>query len=1815
MAKPTVHVDIEADSPFVKTLQKSFPQFEVVAEQVTPNDHANARAFSHLASKLIELEVDKKATILDIGSAPARRMYSEHTYHCVCPMKTAEDPDRIMGYARKLKEKCLEITDRNLAAKLKDLKDVMARPDEESPSFCLHTDSTCRTCGDVAVYQDVYAVHAPTSIYHQAVKGVRTVYWIGFDTTPFMFPTLAGSYPSYATNWADETVLQARNIGLCANGLTEGGRKGLSILRKKALRPSGKILFSVGSTLYTENREMLRSWHLPSVFHLKGKKSFTARCDTIVSCEGYVVKKISLCPGLYGRPSGYAVTYHSEGFLISKVTDTIRGERVSFPVCTYVPATLCDQMTGILATEVSPDDAQKLLVGLNQRIVVNGRTQRNTNTMKNYLLPVVALAFSKWAKEYRADLEDEKLLGVRERELTCCCMWTFKIRKSHTMYKKPETQTIVKVVSEYSSFLFKSPWTEGLSIGLCTKIKLMLDNVKPRKTVTITESDVKEAQDRQQEAHEEREAELDREALPALQPTAPPVEQIQVDFEDLERAGAGVVETPRRAVRVTAQAGDTMIGEYLLVSPQTVLRSAKLECVHELAEQVKIMTHSGRSGRYPVEGYDGRVLLPAGTALEIPDFQALSESATMVYNEREFVNRKLKHIALHGASLNTDEENYDHVDAEAVDHEYVFDVDKGMCVKRDQTSGLVLVGDLTNPPYHEFAYEGLRIRPSAVHKVPIIGVFGVPGSGKSAIIKSLVNTRDLVTSGKKENCTEIVNDVKKQRNMTIIAKTVDSILLNGCRSRPETLYVDEAFACHAGTLLALISIVKPSKKVVLCGDPKQCGFFNMMQLKVNYNHDICTQVFHKSISRRCTQPITAIVSTLHYGGKMRTTNPCTRPVEIDITGKTKPQKGDLILTCFRGWVKQLEIDYRGHEVMTAAASQGLTRKGVYAVRQKVNMNPLYAEKSEHVNVLLTRTEDRLVWKTSSGDPWISVLTNVPPGNFSATIEEWEAEHNAIVSVLEGAHAPIDVFACKSRVCWAKALQPVLDTAGIQMTADQWSELLPPFKEDQAYSPEVALNAISTRFYGYDLDSGLFSADTVSLRYTENHWDNEPGGKKYGFDHAVARRLEQRHPYLKNKWKLNQQLLVAEGVAQPVSTTCNVVPVNRRLPHPLVLQHEVLQGKPVEDFLMQFVAQDVAVVAPRRVSMPLRKVTWVSDIKYDGDIRCHLDVGLPAVMGMYDLVAVLEDTTYRGHHYLQCEDHALKMHMLAGDAVKHLRPGGTLVVKCYGYADRFSEMVVCALGRKFRRVRACRPPCVNSNTEMYLVFTHFDNRNRPFTLKTLNETYAQHLPRAGAAPAYRVRRADIANCTEEVVVNAANSRGVIGEGVCGAIGRKWPAAFKGSATPVGTAKLTKSPRPVIHAVGPNFHQVTELEGEQQLRAAYQAVADLVNKENYTSVAIPLLSTGIYAAGKDRLMQSLNHLFTAMDNTDADVTIYCRDKKWERTIADAIRQRETPEALSLTVDEPLDVVRVHPLSSLVGRPGYSKETGKLHSYLEGTKFHQTSMDMAEIYTMFPKVEDANEQICMYVMGETMDQIRQKCPVEDQDSSSPVATVPCLCRLAMTAERVQRLRAVSTKQFAVCSSFPLPKYRIQGVQKVQCGQVLLFSSGTVNHVSPRKYTVVAPRSDSVSVCSVRTPSDACSQASVTFDIICDTPPAARRSMARQTLDEDIESITDTPIIHAPIVESVTEVEVHAPPPEHVIPVSAPRRQTPVPRPRTIFRGRAPEFCPSSALLFGDFAEGEVEHILQRPIAKPRVRITFGDFTAEESEAIRLRSFALPQ
>nr|NP_818934.1 nonstructural protein nsP2 [Western equine encephalitis virus] len=768
----------------------------------------------------------------------------------------------------------------------------------------------------------------------------------------------------------------------------------------------------------------------------------------------------------------------------------------------------------------------------------------------------------------------------------------------------------------------------------------------------------------------------------------------------------GSVETPRGHIRVTSYPGEEKIGSYAILSPQAVLNSEKLACIHPLAEQVLVMTHKGRAGRYKVEPYHGKVIVPEGTAVPVQDFQALSESATIVFNEREFVNRYLHHIAINGGALNTDEEYYKTVKTQDTDSEYVFDIDARKCVKREDAGPLCLTGDLVDPPFHEFAYESLKTRPAAPHKVPTIGVYGVPGSGKSGIIKSAVTKKDLVVSAKKENCAEIIRDVRRMRRMDVAARTVDSVLLNGVKHPVNTLYIDEAFACHAGTLLALIAIVKP-KKVVLCGDPKQCGFFNMMCLKVHFNHDICTEVYHKSISRRCTQTVTAIVSTLFYDKRMKTVNPCADKIIIDTTGTTKPHKDDLILTCFRGWVKQLQIDYKNHEIMTAAASQGLTRKGVYAVRYKVNENPLYSQTSEHVNVLLTRTEKRIVWKTLAGDPWIKTLTAKYPGDFTASLDDWQREHDAIMARVLDKPQTADVFQNKVNVCWAKALEPVLATANIVLTRQQW-ETLHPFKHDRAYSPEMALNFFCTRFFGVDLDSGLFSAPTVALTYRDQHWDNSPGKNMYGLNREVAKELSRRYPCITKAVDTGRVADIRNNTIKDYSPTINVVPLNRRLPHSLIVDHKGQGTTDHSGFLSKMKGKSVLVIGDP-ISIPGKKVESMGPLPTN-TIRCDLDLGIPSHVGKYDIIFVNVRTPYRNHHYQQCEDHAIHHSMLTCKAVHHLNTGGTCVAIGYGLADRATENIITAVARSFRFTRVCQPKNTAENTEVLFVFFGKDNGN-------------------------------------------------------------------------------------------------------------------------------------------------------------------------------------------------------------------------------------------------------------------------------------------------------------------------------------------------------------------------------------------------------------------------------------------------------------------------------------------------------------------------
>ncbi|QEP51829.1 non-structural protein [Comber alphavirus] len=1733
-ARHTVTVDLCADDQALTQFKTAFPKLDIVASAVSSNDHAQARAFSHLATKWIEDDLKGQNVIIaDIGSAPARRInHPEHVaYHSVCPRRCAEDPERLTAYARKLSKMVAEGSGDKVCSRITDLKDILEQDATlETATICLNDDITCQTKADVAVYQDVYAMDAVTTLYAQADKGVRLVYWIGFDPYPFHTDAMAGCYPMYRTNWSDAAVLSAKNLPLCYSGLTDESVSWKWRFKDKPLKPTGEVHFSVGGTHYVEDRDKLKSWHLPSTFHVIAPNEYTMRCDTVISCGGYVVKKICISEGIMGEPRAeeLAVTYHHDGIVVTKVTDTVHHETVSFPVITYVPATICDQMTAMTATPVKIADAVKLLVGLNQRIVANGTTVRNVNTMDNSLIPTFAQALCNWSEEIKRDLEAEAgLYQITSMSTWLCCCRGYDRVEQKTFYRRPRQSTGIYVPAKFTASLRGLMTATRLNVPLRKLLLGTLKGPKPATDEVVSVEDEVAAY----EAADQTDAAADElavtDANPPLLPTAPPLsdESDEEDEEEVEADGPGatIIDTSRGSVKVTGSFGAPCIGDYLLVSPLTVTRTRKLnKLLGPLAEEVMQYVHKGRDGRYSVVSNDLKILVPSGSALKPAHFQALAESATMVYNDYKFVNRHLDYLATQGPALNTDETHYRVIQAAAAVDEYVYSLSSKKCVKKEEATGEVMEGELCSTPYHQFAFEGLSRRPAKTYDVEIIGIYGAPGAGKTAIITSEVSKHDLVTSGKKENCEDIKKLVKSQRSLSITARTVDSVLYGGTRRPVDVLYVDEAYACHAGTLLALVATVKPATRVVLCGDPKQVGCINMLQMKMNYNIEIGDRVLYKNISRRCTLPLTAIVSTLNYDGKMRTVNPCTKPVIIDTESKYKPKPDALVLTCFRGWVKDLKGKYPANEVMTAAASQGLTRQRVFAERCRVTKNPLYEPNSEHITVLLTRTNEELIWKTLPNDPLIPILTKPPKGDFTATQDEWQREHDAILAVLRDKGSPrLDFGYGKKNTCWAVTSSKVLHAAGVPVTPADFELLFPAFKEDRPHSALAALDTVLEAFYGLDTTSGILSGKGSYMKLEAGHWSSSSRGHEYGLNLAALDGYAVANPRLVSLMRRRsgrQALNLEKGVLVEFDPTKVQVPMNRHVPHVLVdtsaasapgfaskrlsvdrwdQEHQFKTRAAVKFAEMTKTITFNTVLdlgaAPGGVTEYCiergKQVTAVSE-KWDSFpkgatvVTADITVSIPSE-DRFDLVFCDAASGRRYHHYAQCEDHAILLTSACRAGVACTKKGGSFIVKGFGLADRRSEYAIRDTARYFKKFKAVKPVSSRvTNVEVYFVF---QGRSRP-EVKNIGPLFCEldriYLatrkaykllangsvaskvkvaellnPEVGSAPTYRVVNGNIAAAPEEVIVNAAHATGRPGNGVCGVLFAAFPDAFPDAAIGDGNAvHCTDGEHHLIHAVGPDYRDgISEEAGARTLYAAYQAIVTEMAEHGFTSVAVPLLSTGIFSNRADRFEQSLNAMTEAFDATNYNVVVYCASEARRDQLQALLNTHEEAEefedddiSVCSTVAEDVTWVPVH--SELAGRPGYSTVHGNRRSLMVGTLFHNSAVAMSALQAAWPREEDGNRKIIEYIQGKTLRELLSTCPVSDVPVGIPPDSMPCGCRYAMTAERVTRLRQHSSESFVVCSSFPLPLKAIDKVTKIVCEK-------PTRPAGPVKRTLVEP------------------------------------------------------------------------------------------------------------------------------------------------------------
>jgi O-acetyl-ADP-ribose deacetylase (regulator of RNase III) len=136
----------------------------------------------------------------------------------------------------------------------------------------------------------------------------------------------------------------------------------------------------------------------------------------------------------------------------------------------------------------------------------------------------------------------------------------------------------------------------------------------------------------------------------------------------------------------------------------------------------------------------------------------------------------------------------------------------------------------------------------------------------------------------------------------------------------------------------------------------------------------------------------------------------------------------------------------------------------------------------------------------------------------------------------------------------------------------------------------------------------------------------------------------------------------------------------------------------------------------------------------------------------------------------------------------------------------------------------------------------------------------------------IKGGDITKTKVDAIVNAANYQLLGGNGVCGAIygasgciktGKAWAGDLVDETRDLGpistgTSAISKpydlsvNTKAIIHAVGPVFED--GYRGEDILLAsAYTSALELALGEDYTSIAFPCISTGVYGFPHDRAAQ--------------------------------------------------------------------------------------------------------------------------------------------------------------------------------------------------------------------------------------------------------------------------------------------------------------------------------------------------------------------------
>lgn len=153
--------------------------------------------------------------------------------------------------------------------------------------------------------------------------------------------------------------------------------------------------------------------------------------------------------------------------------------------------------------------------------------------------------------------------------------------------------------------------------------------------------------------------------------------------------------------------------------------------------------------------------------------------------------------------------------------------------------------------------------------------------------------------------------------------------------------------------------------------------------------------------------------------------------------------------------------------------------------------------------------------------------------------------------------------------------------------------------------------------------------------------------------------------------------------------------------------------------------------------------------------------------------------------------------------------------------------------------------------------------------------------------FTIVRQDITRMNVDAIVNAANPQLAMGGGVCGAIFKAaGPAQLQAACSkvaPIETGGAAITPgfalpaQFVIHAAGPVYYQQDAAESERLLRSAYTESLALAAENACTSIAFPLISSGIFGYPKaDALRVATCAIRDFLKTHDMDVYLAIYDQ---------------------------------------------------------------------------------------------------------------------------------------------------------------------------------------------------------------------------------------------------------------------------------------------------------------------------------------------------